>query len=132
MSTEFRVEQDDRDDRPPASLRGLGITLLSASLLHVFLMLTNVAYYLPLALGNGDNRAFAAQILLLSVVVAAYNVVLIYGALAILQRKGFTLAFLSCCLAIVPCFGPVWVLGIPIGIWGIIVLRRPGVRESFE
>ena len=36
------------------------------------------------------------------------------------------------CLAMVPIIGPCYFLGIPIGIWAFLLLRKPGVRESFR
>ena len=38
---------------------------------------------------------------------------------------------LACILAILPCsFG--WFIGLPMGIWGLIVLRQAAVKEAFE
>ena len=65
-------------------------------------------------------------------IVVAYNALLLIGVWAIFARKAYAIALLSCCFAIVPLLGPCGVAGIPIGIWGIVVLRKKGVRETFS
>jgi hypothetical protein len=107
------------------------MTLLGTSLLYIFLMFTNVAVYLPRALEPSGERSFAIQMLIYVLIIIAYNVFLVLGASAILFRRGYTIAFLSCCFALMPVLGPCWLLGIPIGIWGILTLRRKDVRDSF-
>jgi hypothetical protein len=35
-------------------------------------------------------------------------------------------------MALIPCLGPCYILGIPAGIWALVVLARPEVREAFD
>ena len=54
-----------------------------------------------------------------------------------LFRRGFLLggaglALTGCILACIPCCSPGCVLGIPFGIWGLIVLNQEDVKRAFQ
>lgn len=57
---------------------------------------------------------------------------IIYGALQMRRLKGYTLSFSAALLAAIPCLGPCCLLGIPFGVWAIVILRRPDVRSTFR
>lgn len=44
----------------------------------------------------------------------------------------WTLAVVASVLAMIPCFCPTCVLGIPIGIWSLVVLMKPEVKTAFR
>src|SRR5262249_13712112 len=44
----------------------------------------------------------------------------------------YELVFLACLVALSPFTGFVWLLGVPIGIWAIIILSKRRVRAAFE
>jgi len=62
---------------------------------------------------------------------AVMAVVTAFGAWRMknLQSYGFSIA--ACILSIVPCYNSCCVLGIPFGIWGLIVLLNRDVRDAF-
>ncbi len=60
-----------------------------------------------------------------------YALLLVSGAFSMMRRGSYMWAMTVCILALIPMFGPCYFLAVPIGIWGILVLRRPDVRESF-
>ena len=64
--------------------------------------------------------------------VVACNVAVLGGAIQMARLRSHALAMAACCIAIVPCCGPCLVLGIPFGVWGLVVLRDPAVRASFD
>jgi hypothetical protein len=35
-------------------------------------------------------------------------------------------------IAIIPCFGPCCCLGIPVGIWALVVINKPEVKSAFR
>jgi serine/threonine protein kinase len=59
---------------------------------------------------------------------AAY---LLAGAIQMLRLRNYRLVLSAACLALVP-WSPAWVLGLPIGIWALVVLRRREVSEAFQ
>jgi len=64
---------------------------------------------------------------------AAINGFVLFGALKMMKLQGHTLAIFTCIVAMIPCAttGLCCVLGLPFGIWGIIVLNKPDVKSQF-
>lgn len=66
----------------------------------------------------------------------ALNVVgssfLVWTALRMIKLKGHTAALVASALAIVPCWGGCCCLGLPIGIWALIVLLDADVKSAFD
>ncbi|HWG42913.1 MAG TPA: protein kinase [Gemmataceae bacterium] len=55
---------------------------------------------------------------------------ILWGAWKMVRLKSLGLAQLGCVLALLP-LSPCWFLGLPVGIWGLILLMRPEVRKHF-
>lgn len=62
----------------------------------------------------------------------ACNAVVIVGAIQMMRLRQPSLAMATCVIALVPCVGPCFVLGMPFGLWGLHVLNDPGVSGSFD
>ena len=56
----------------------------------------------------------------------------LYGALSTLRRERYAMCLLGAACTSIPLFGPWCGLTVPIGIWTLILLRRPNVRSSFS
>ncbi len=57
---------------------------------------------------------------------------IIYGALQMKGLKNWTLALVANILAMIPCcVGACCLLGLPVGIWGVIVLIKPEIKAAF-
>ncbi|MCS7089487.1 MAG: DUF4339 domain-containing protein [Verrucomicrobiota bacterium] len=54
-----------------------------------------------------------------------------YGAVEMMKLRSFGWAMAASILAIVPCTSPCCLLGVPIGIWALMVLYRPEVQVAF-
>ena len=48
------------------------------------------------------------------------------------RLRNYGLAISGSVLAIVPCVSPCCIVGIPFGIWALVVLLKPGVKASFD
>ncbi|MGI8978501.1 MAG: hypothetical protein ACR2FY_04695 [Pirellulaceae bacterium] len=59
------------------------------------------------------------------------GIVMIVGAVKMMRLKSHGLATFASVLAMLPC-GPAWLLGLPMGIWSLVVLNRRNVKEAFE
>jgi hypothetical protein len=68
-------------------------------------------------------------IALLSLIVAP---LIIYGAIQMLKGKSYKLAKTSAILAIIPFISCCFIIGIPFGIWALMVLNDPEVRAFFS
>ncbi|MEQ8786425.1 MAG: hypothetical protein RIC55_09000 [Pirellulaceae bacterium] len=114
---------------PPA------IALLVVSLLWVFMALFGVVYFLSL-INAPDADAQTRHVFTTSlgymVINILYNLMLASGALSMVRRGSYVWAVTCGVLALVPLLGPFYCLGIPIGVWTLIVLRRPEVRSAFK
>ena len=53
------------------------------------------------------------------------------GSICMLRLKAYSVAWTAAILAVVPICSPCFILGIPFGIWALILLRQPAVRSSF-
>ncbi len=70
--------------------------------------------------------------LLSNFLVLAVSALILYGAFKMQRLENHAMAVLASILALLPCTSPCCVLGLPLGIWALIVLYRPGVKEAFR
>jgi hypothetical protein len=66
------------------------------------------------------------------VVGLAISVFVLYGALKMQKLSGYGLSLAAAIVALIPCFSPCCLLGLPIGIWALVVLSKPEVKSQFE
>ncbi|WP_240360408.1 hypothetical protein [Pyxidicoccus caerfyrddinensis] len=59
------------------------------------------------------------------------NGLIFLGALKMRGLQSYGLAMTAGILALIPCCGPCGCFGIPLGIWALVVLRKPEVRAAF-
>lgn len=57
---------------------------------------------------------------------------IIYGAVQMLGARKYSMAKLAAILSLIPCTSLCCVLGIPAGIWGLVVLNKPEVKAAFN
>ncbi|WP_223758553.1 hypothetical protein [Myxococcus sp. RHSTA-1-4] len=60
------------------------------------------------------------------------NGLVFLGALRMKGLQSYGLANTAAILALIPCCGPCVCVGIPLGIWALVVLRKPEVRAAFS
>ncbi len=65
-------------------------------------------------------------------VTLAVSALIFWGASKMKQLENHGLAVLASILAILPCVSPCCVLGLPFGIWALVVLYRPEVKNAFH
>jgi hypothetical protein len=62
----------------------------------------------------------------------AVSVFILLGALRMQKLAGHGLAMAAAIVAMIPCFSPCCLLGIPFGIWALVVLSKPEVKSQFH
>ncbi len=62
----------------------------------------------------------------------ALSGVTFFGALKMKNLENFGLAMAASIIALIPCFGPCCCIGIPVGIWSLVVLNKPEVKSAFR
>lgn len=55
-----------------------------------------------------------------------------YGALQLKKGRSYGWAMTAAILALVPCTSPCCFVGVPIGIWALVVLMRPEVKSALQ
>ena len=58
--------------------------------------------------------------------------VILLGAMKMKKLKSYGLAMTASILAMIPCLSPCCVIGLPIGIWALVVLSKPEVKGTFH
>jgi hypothetical protein len=113
-------------------LSGICIGLLLLALaFDAWFVLSGTAGRAAQARGDSMEMAVAVRILW-SVLMLAANAVILAGAMRMKDLRNPGLARGACILALIPCLGPCFVLGIPFGIWGLVALADANVRAAFE
>lgn len=116
------------------SLSGLWLVMLSLGLVtNVLLLLSGASAVLDDPFQGGMTKE--TQILIrmgFSLVLFVINAYIFMGANEMRTSGNLQMARNACMLACIPCLGPCYLLGIPVGLWGSSVLARPEVVNSFE
>lgn len=112
----------------------VAVSLIVISVLWSFMLMMGMAYYYSvIAAPDADptTRHMMTTYSLYMLVTLGYSLMLLTGAFSMIRKGSYAWAVATSCLAMVPVLGPCYVMGIPVGIWGLMVLRRPEVRASF-
>jgi Flp pilus assembly protein protease CpaA len=65
----------------------------------------------------------------IGIVVAVF---IIYAALKMKELSQYGLCMAASILAMIPCISPCCIIGLPIGIWCLVILTRPDVKAAFH
>jgi hypothetical protein len=57
---------------------------------------------------------------------------ILFGALKMKKYQSYGWAMAASILAVIPCISPCCLVGIPIGIWALVVLSKPEVKAQFH
>jgi hypothetical protein len=89
--------------------------------------------YGPFA-ANGPMRfMFSASFAVLSAIVGVgVGVLILIGALKMKKLENYGLAMVASIVAMIPCLSPCCLIGLPIGIWAVVILSKPEVKAAFR
>ncbi len=59
------------------------------------------------------------------------GIVIIIGSVKMMRLKSYGFAMTACILAMLPLISPCCCIGLPVGIWGVVVLCNPQVKAAF-
>lgn len=87
----------------------------------------------------GGNQAEGAQMvmsggigIMAGMLGMGIGVVILLGALKMKKLESYGFSMAAAILAMVPCLSPCCLIGLPIGIWAIVVLNKPEVKSAFH
>jgi hypothetical protein len=67
-----------------------------------------------------------------SVIGIVVSALILYGALKMKKLEDHGWAITASILALAPCISPCCLVGLPIGIWALVVLAKPEVKSAFH
>jgi hypothetical protein len=70
--------------------------------------------------------------LVFNVIGVIIGVVILLGALKMQKLQNYNFAMAAAIIAMIPCISPCCLLGLPAGIWALIVLMKPEVKAAFN
>lgn len=66
------------------------------------------------------------------IILVAASAYVLYGAIQMKNFTNYTAARTAAIISVIPCLGPCCFLGIPFGIWALVVLAKPEVKDAFR
>jgi hypothetical protein len=149
-----RDDYEDEDDRPRRRRRRTREDVIDDArravhlpgLLSAIVCLLAIAYHavdLAVTLANpqllknnplmfGQPPPPPEQIVAVKAFVFLYALVAAAGSFAMMRLKARPFAMTAMAMQLVPCLGPCCLLTLPLGIWGLVVLNNPDVKDGFE
>ncbi len=67
-----------------------------------------------------------------AVFIAALSAVILMGALKMRKLESYGLCMAASIIALVPCVSPCCCIGLPVGIWALVVISSPDVKPYFD
>jgi hypothetical protein len=67
-----------------------------------------------------------------AIVGLAVSGLIVFGALRMKELRTYPLAMAATVVAMIPCLSPCCLLGLPVGIWALVVLLKPEVKAAFR
>jgi len=84
---------------------------------------------IPINIEELFQGSFAMGSSLVGIIVAVF---IIFAALKMKELEQWGLALTASILAMIPCISPCCIIGLPIGIWCLVVLTKPEIKNAFS
>jgi hypothetical protein len=85
--------------------------------------------------GGGGDRGFAMMQggvgILFNIIALAVGGLILFGAMKMKNLQSYGLAMTVSIVAMIPCISPCCLIGLPAGIWALVVLMKPEVKAAF-
>ncbi|HJV49193.1 MAG TPA: hypothetical protein VJ549_07970 [Geothrix sp.] len=138
----MNVEQDGGRGAALDQLKAPSIALIITAALGIALQLFSLLGHMmgtafPMAMhGYGDNARVVQMMsgglgMAAAILGIAVGVVVFLGALKMKEGRSYGFAMAASILAMVPCLSPCCCLGLPFGIWALVILVKPEVKGAF-
>jgi predicted Zn finger-like uncharacterized protein len=129
-----RAEAEAKVAGPAIALIVLGIFDLVLVVLGLLLRLLGVGLMAAGAAGHAVNANTIAHLAggtVGTIIGTVCAVAILMGGLKMKKLENYGSVMTACILAILP-FGNCCCIGLPLGIWGLVVLNKPGVKDAFR
>lgn len=107
------------------------LLLVLSLVLNLFKLVVGAKFDLQQANGPLGDAAIPVQLVGI-MLLSGVNACTLYGGLSMLQKRNYGVAMTAAVLSIIPCLSPCYIVGIPFGIWAMVLMLRPDVRYGFR
>jgi hypothetical protein len=116
---------------------GLIVTAVLGAIAQIISLILNLAGASILASSQMPKEAwanmFSGTVGVVSNIIALLLSGLIFlGAMKMKKLENYGLAMAASIIAMIPCLSPCCLIGLPIGIWALVVLAKPEVKSAFH
>ena len=121
-------------------VRGPAIGLIVTAILGVLLQMIAVIKNLVMGSSMPPNAQVPAWLTMLvgplgvviGIIGILLGVLILFGAIKMKRLESYGLAMAVSIIAMIPCISPCCFIGLPIGIWAVVVLSKPAVKGAFH
>ena len=121
--------------RAVSAVRLPAMIILTLGVIAILLDIAGICNLIYILLDLKPGMKALAQafrfMIIINLALLAVHAFTIYGAHRMLNLRAIWLARAAMIVCLVPYFTPLFLLGIPFGIWGLVVLFRPSVTAEF-
>jgi hypothetical protein len=123
----------ERVKAPAIALLVTGILGIVVQLLNLVLLMVGVGMS---AVYGGGEEGLQTMVqgpvgMISAVIGAAVGGLIIYGSLQMMKLKNHPLCKATTIVAMIPCVSPCCLLGLPFGIWALVVISKPEIEAAF-
>ena len=124
-------------DRVNGPATGLIVVAILGLILQMISLIFNLAGASILANARMPNQPWANMFsgtigVVSSIIGILVSVFILVGAIKMKKLESYGLAMAVSIIAMIPCFSPCCPIGLPIGIWALVVLSKPEVKSAFR
>lgn len=118
--------------RPPAIalLISIAIGLLWRVADMTYMVVTGGTPFVQAGPADGDESITIGAIIG-TVTTVLFSPLIVVACLQMMKLRMHKLAITACVLSLTPCAG-CFLIGFPIGVWGLVILNRTDVRDAFD
>jgi hypothetical protein len=130
---EMELRDTAFEDKKRVAKPATCLMVLAAKAIFVELFLVGmIAYNLAFHKHFIFDRFTLSVVILLGICLMSVQGLIFLGGLKMSHMQNYRMAVASSILALVPGVSPFLLLGIPFGIWSLVVLNNPEVRNAFR
>lgn len=116
---------------------GLIVTAILGFLVQVVSLVINLAGASLVHSRQMPSDAFATMLsgtvgAITSIIGILVSGLILFGAIKLKRLESYGLAMTVSIIAMIPCVSPCCLIGLPLGIWAVVVLSKPEVKSAFH
>ena len=121
----------------PRQLKVIAIMLLALASLQLLIIIVisipkNLSELACLDHSNSEIVFLGIITILSYVIYTLAMTIVIAGCFSMLQLKSYRVAMAGGIVALIPCCSPFIIVGIPLGIWALVLLTQPHIKAEFK